>query len=72
MDTSQVCFDEAQKIQPSLTVFQKGGTEGSPKTNVSCLLILATANPGKNDSPQDAKVRLDFMSCEIEHLVFFD
>ena len=38
---------------------------------MACLQILATANPGKNSSPQDAKVRFDLMGCETGHLVFF-
>jgi hypothetical protein len=60
-----------RKLTKSDSFPRKGG-KGKPKTNVSCLPVLPTANIGKNGSLQDAKVRFDFMGCEIGRLVFFD
>lgn len=56
----------------SLTVFQERKEAENPKTNICCLPVLAIASLGKNGSPQDAKVGVDFMGCDIGHLVGFD
>lgn len=61
-----------RKTPLSLTVFQERKEGESAKTNMCCLPALAIGSVSKNGSPQDAKVRVDFMGCDIGHLVGFD